>query len=127
MNHRLFCLARSSRHVALAAGGFLLAALDPGAAAGMKFFSDDPIARAPETADASAAQPWDIDLFYDLSYNTFVTADRRPAGIRAQNLNTIDEVPDSSWFTNRIGARPVTAEEVQRGPVRAGAGFVAGR
>ncbi len=102
---------------ALAAGGFLLAALDPVRTAGMKFFSDDPIARAPESADASAAQPWDIDLFYDLSYNTFVTAERTPTGSRAQNLNTIDEVPDSSWFTNRIGARPLTAEEVTRGPV----------
>ena len=30
---------------------------------------------------------------------------RRP---RAGNVNTIDEVPDSSWFTNRILARPVS-------------------
>ena len=32
----------------------------------------------------------------------------KPSGLRAQNLNTIDEVPDSSWFTNRVGARPLT-------------------
>jgi hypothetical protein len=37
---------------------------------------------------------------------------------RAGNLNTIDEVPDSSWFTNRIGSRPVSLEELRRGPDR---------
>jgi hypothetical protein len=35
---------------------------------------------------------------------------------RARNINTIDEVPDSSWFTNRILARPLVVEEVVRGP-----------
>ena len=39
--------------------------------------------------------------------------------MRAQNINTIDEVPDSSWFTNRIGTRPLTLEELLRGPVAA--------
>ena len=36
---------------------------------------------------------------------------------RAGNVNTIDEVPDSSWFTNRILARPVSLEEASRGPL----------
>jgi hypothetical protein len=34
---------------------------------------------------------------------------------RAADVNTIDEVPDSSWFTNRIGARDMTVEELARG------------
>ena len=29
-------------------------------------------------------------------------------GSARENVNTIDEVPDSSWFTNRIGTRPLT-------------------
>jgi hypothetical protein len=33
----------------------------------------------------------------------------------APNVNSMDEVPDSAWFTNRIGARPMTLEEVSRG------------
>ena len=41
-----------------------------------------------------------------------------PAGVRAQNVNTIDEVPDSSWFTNRIGARALTIEELVARPDR---------
>src|SRR4029079_3013220 len=35
---------------------------------------------------------------------------------RAQNINTIDEVPDSNWFTNRIGTTRLTVEELVRGP-----------
>ena len=98
-------------------GTLLVGVLAVGHTAEQKFFSDDPLVREPETQDASGAQPWDIDLAYDLSYNLFVTARQTPSGIRAGNVNTIDEVPDSSWFTNRIGSRALTVEEVVRGPV----------
>jgi hypothetical protein len=98
-------------------GTLLVGVLTVGQTAEPKFFSDDPLAREPETQDASGAQPWDIDLFYDLSYNLFVTPRQVPSGIRAGNVNTIDEVPDSGWFTNRIGSRALTVEEVVRGPV----------
>ena len=37
-----------------------------------------------------------------------------PAG-EAPNVNSMDEVPDSAWFTNRIGARPMSLDEVSRG------------
>jgi len=37
-----------------------------------------------------------------------------PAG-RALNVNAYDEVPDSSWFENRIGKRPLTSGEITRG------------
>jgi hypothetical protein len=63
--------------LALVMGCILVAALGVSSAQ-RKFFSDDPLTREPETADASGAQPWDIDLFYDLAYNLFVTP-RRPA------------------------------------------------
>ncbi|MFO0616335.1 MAG: hypothetical protein U0414_27330 [Polyangiaceae bacterium] len=36
-------------------------------------------------------------------------------GFAARNVNAVDEVPDSSWFTNRIGVRPMTDEEITRG------------
>ena len=42
---------------------------------------------------------------YELVYNLFVTSGYKPSGLRAKNINTIDEVPDSSWFTNRIGTQ----------------------
>ncbi len=34
----------------------------------------------------------------------------------AYNVNSLDEVPDSSWFTNRNGARRMSLEEIRRGP-----------
>ncbi|MEO7092098.1 MAG: hypothetical protein ABI175_02530, partial [Polyangiales bacterium] len=34
---------------------------------------------------------------------------------RAKDVNSLDEVPDSTWFTNRIGMREVTVEELRRG------------
>src|SRR5688572_24895022 len=37
-----------------------------------------------------------------------------PAG-PALNVNALDEVPDSSWFENRLGVRPLTTEQVIRG------------
>jgi hypothetical protein len=39
----------------------------------------------------------------------------RPAA-HAANVNALDEVPDSTWFTNRIGVRELTVDEVRRGP-----------
>jgi hypothetical protein len=32
------------------------------------------------------------------------------------NANALDEVPDSTWFTNRIGVRELSPDEVARGP-----------
>ena len=34
----------------------------------------------------------------------------------ALNVNTMDQVPDSSWFTNRQGQTQMSIEEVKRGP-----------
>ena len=34
----------------------------------------------------------------------------------AKNTNALDEVPDSSWWNNRIGVRPMTPAEAAQGP-----------
>src|SRR6188768_3334371 len=79
-----------------------------------KFYRDDPLQREPETQDASKVQEWDIPLTPDLVLNLFSTPGDLTLNVRAQNVNTADEVPDSSWFTNRIYTRAVTAEELSR-------------
>lgn len=38
----------------------------------------------------------------------------------AENVNAFDEVPDSSWFTNRIGAQPLSPEAVAAGYCKEG-------
>jgi len=87
------------------------------------FRADDPLQREPETQDASGVKPVTIGLLVDLSTNLFSSpgADTLPA-VRAGNINTIDEVPDSNWFTNRILARPLTLAEAARGGGGAGPG-----
>ena len=83
--------------------------------AGQKFYRDDPIWRDPETQDASGARPIDINQQYDFIENTFLDAGDQDAR-RAVNINTVDQVPDSSWFTNRIGRDRWTTERMVRGP-----------
>ena len=68
----------------------------------------------PDTQDASGLKADEVNLFVDLAYNLIAGAG--PARGRAGNVNTVDEVPDSSWFTNRAGARPLTALDVANGP-----------
>ena len=82
-----------------------------------RFYPDDPIAREPESQDAGRAARYEIESLYEMTHNLFVTAGYKPSGTRARNLNTIDEVPDSSWFTNRIGSRRITTGEIASGPV----------
>src|SRR6187200_1202911 len=77
-----------------------------------RYFPDDPIAREPESQDASKAAPFEQSQMYELLHNLFVTSGLKPSGLRAMNINTIDEVPDSSWFTNRIGTRAMSLEEL---------------
>jgi hypothetical protein len=82
-----------------------------------RFYHDDPVDREPETQDASRAARSEIGDLYEMTYNLFVNPGYKPSGQRAKNLNTIDEVPDSSWFTNRIGARTLAVDEIVRGPI----------
>src|SRR5688572_13633582 len=89
------------------------------------FHADDPLTAEPETQDAASVQPWKIDLFIDLALNLFTEPGDKARGVRAGNVNTIDEVPDSNWFTNRILARPVSIDEAVRAST-AGRGVAAG-
>ena len=45
-----------------------------------RFYRDDPIAREPESQDASKAQPYDIKSIYEMTYNLFVTAGSQAVG-----------------------------------------------
>jgi len=79
------------------------------------FYKDDPIAREPESQDASKAEPSEIGSLYEMTHNLFVTSGYKPTNTRAQDINTIDEVPDSSWFTNRVGKTQMSMEDLARG------------
>jgi hypothetical protein len=80
------------------------------------YFPDDPLQVDNDRAlDAGKAVRIEGSNAYDFAEQTFIKpGDHRP--IPAVNVNTIDEVPDSSWFTNRIGRRAMSIDEIVRGP-----------
>ena len=83
---------------------------------GRKFYPDDPITRIVDAEDASGVQEREIDLEYDTLENLFSWPGDQTPNVRAQNVNTMDEVPDSTWFTNRLGTVRVTVDELVKGP-----------
>ena len=92
-----------------------------------RFYDDDPVMREVDSKDASTVRRKAINLLYHETQHLFATpGDRQDR--RALNVNTIDEVPDSAWFVNRIlvrGERAMTAADVARGTghrARPGAG-----
>lgn len=81
-----------------------------------KFYPDDPILVDDDSAfDASKAGEVELSENYDFLLNTFAPPGEQTP-IRALNVNTVDEVPDSSWFTNRLGIRDMPIAEIIRGP-----------
>jgi hypothetical protein len=86
------------------------------ASAPPRFYPDDPIWVDDDKAlDASKTGVIEDSNGYDFVANTFADLGER-RDVRAMNVNTVDEVPDSSWFTNRIGRRQMSVEEIVRGP-----------
>ena len=86
-----------------------------GSAATSKFFDDDPIWVERDTQDASGMKSVETSLFVDITANAI----RRPTTQtppRAENVNSVDEVPDSSWFTNRVGRRALSPADIETGP-----------
>ncbi len=98
---------------------FVAALLLPVALEAQKFYPDDPLARDDELVD-TPEKPTEIELsdLYDRLGHVFKDWGASPIGSEASNVNTLDEVPDSSWFTNRHGRERMTVEELVRGPNR---------
>jgi hypothetical protein len=82
---------------ALVAGSLVISSAD-----GRKFYPDDPIQIDPEVQDAGSMTRLRASQQFDFVENSFLGAGDK-TDKRAVNVNTIDEVPDSSWFTNRLG------------------------
>jgi hypothetical protein len=101
--------------VAVAAAGAAFARQS----ASPRFYPDDPLWTDDDRAmDASKAAPIEDSNGYDFIVNTLGGPGER-RDVRALNVNTVDEVPDSSWFTNRIGRKEPGIPEVVKGPDRA--------
>jgi hypothetical protein len=79
-----------------------------------RFYPDDPIWRDPDTRDIRPVAAFDLSKSYEFLNETFGDSVRSHGP--ALNVNTLGEVPDSSWFTNRLGLHDMTIDEVVRGP-----------
>jgi hypothetical protein len=76
-----------------------------------RFFDDDPLLKVADSQDASKVQPRELSLVYDASINLFGRPGLREVG-RAESINTVDEVPDSTWYSNRA---PMSPDQILRG------------
>jgi hypothetical protein len=88
-----------------------------------RFYPDDPLWKMPPPLPATEVRVDKVDQLYDFVINSvappgehFNRPGQKP--IPAQNTNTVDEVPDSEWYTNRHYRHPMSIEELRRGPDR---------
>jgi hypothetical protein len=81
-----------------------------------RFYPDDPLwVDDDKVFDAAGVKEHEDRGSYDFVNHTFLKPGER-RNVRAMNVNTLDEVPDSSWFTNRIGRQAMSVEALVRGP-----------
>src|SRR4051812_598685 len=85
----------------------------PGAEA-PRFFADDPIQSMPAPLPVNKPVRQQFNELLDF-FSQIRRPDARPAK-PAGAINTIGEVPDSDWFTNRHGQRRMSRRELQQGP-----------
>lgn len=85
---------------------------------------DNDCADIPEPAKRDPGLVWSaidrsffdqVEQFFDVS-RSLPRLFGKPA--QAENINSLDEVPNSSWFINRHGLQPLTPDEILLGPER---------
>ncbi|MGH9785046.1 MAG: hypothetical protein ACRD88_12775 [Terriglobia bacterium] len=93
----------------------------PGLLGARKFYPDDPLQTAPPPRPVTSALSRKLSEYYDFFHHTFFNPGERQTPSRpipAQGVNTLGEVIDSSWYTNRHYWNRMTLEALARGPGR---------
>ena len=86
----------------------------PAAGESRRFYADDPIWHDPDMQDIPPVATFELSKSYEFVNETFGESAKSRG--RALNVNTLGEVPDSSWFTNRLGRHDMSIEEIVEGP-----------
>lgn len=85
-----------------------------------KFYPDDPLRVMPPPIHVETAKSRKLNDYYDFFLNLFLAPGelQRETGSRVPSaeVNTLDEVPDSAWYTNRHYYNPMSIDELVRGP-----------
>lgn|SRR5690606_19222218 len=131
---------RSRRHpvrIALLVLGLTLTCAPPDAFAGNELVDEPIVWYDLDQAPIAKPEERDLELGWDAIKDTAILPPRRffdPVRFvrrvgtifggdhvkSAPNVNRLGEVPNSSWFTNRIGMFPMTPEEAASGPAGPG-------
>jgi hypothetical protein len=88
-------------------------------AATVKFYDDDPLWSVPKPMRVEKADERKLSEYYDYFFMTFGKPGEKHkpgAPIPAEAVNTLGEVPDSNWYTNRHMHKRMTIQELVRGP-----------
>jgi hypothetical protein len=85
-----------------------------------KFYRDDPLWAEPTPREVKNVKGLSIDNLYDFVEQSFVVPHvekhvERSRQDAALNCNTLGEVPDSEWYTNRHALHPMSIDELVRG------------
>ncbi len=78
------------------------------------FYPDDPICCAPSPKPVTNIDTRSTPALYDFIYNSFDP--RKNPILPARGVNTLGEVIDSQWFTNRHGRSRLSLAELRTGP-----------
>ena len=112
------------RHAVRVAAVACIGAIAPAPAADnpvQKFYSDDPLWKEPAPRPVTKVATRQVDDLYDFLANSYVTPGRERKAIKggprpAMDVNTLGEVPNNAWYTNRHAFRRMSIAELQRGP-----------
>jgi hypothetical protein len=83
---------------------------------------DDPLRNEPPPRQVTKAVTRNIDDLYDFVRHSFVTVRQFKKKLKTDpipsslDVNTLGEVLNSAWYTNRHGQQRMTLEELRRGP-----------
>jgi hypothetical protein len=88
---------------------------------GSKFYADDPLRREPAPRPVSTIAIRSVDHVFDFLESSYVTPrrvgkSRKQSPQPALDTNTLGEIPDSSWYTNRHAFHRMSIADLQRGP-----------
>jgi len=92
----------------------------PAGVSRVRFANRDPVWRVNDRLDverpARVGFPRLLYYFDQFAFRRLTRLMEVPEPRRAANVNSLDEVPDSTWFTNRIGIGAITTDDLRRGP-----------
>src|SRR5687768_1248787 len=84
-----------------------------------RFYDDDPLSHEPPPFRVDKARPRKISDIYDLFSHLLATPGQKQVPARkivAQDINTLGEVLEGSWYEKRHGRSRMSLQQIAAGP-----------